>query len=138
MRSLIFYTTLLFSITTAAQEELVMHWDDGSTMDCRFVFQSEEVYQLDPIELPVTVHDAYGIIQDWAASQGGGKPFIRNFRLISVLPAGHSSGVWAWFMDYLPTSATNFDPIYLGNFRSIAVTMGSQIVVGQCHEQLDQ
>ena len=126
------------SLVAAAQnnEGLVMNWDDGSTMPCRFYFEEAPHIEWNNIDPPpVTVQTAAAILRNWTKENDlGDSPFIRSYRLIMVDPLHHEYGQWAWFVNYIanrvgPTADRDLA------FTTVAITMFGQVVPPVCGDQ---
>lgn len=112
----------------------VTHWDDGSAMDCPFIFEQEVLVdwnQIDPP--PVTIETAAAIVRFWGEKKNLTNVQATTFRLFVVRPWAHSYPMLVMFVKYAGFPPQT--PFIIGNddYHWLAITPTGAVVEPSCN-----
>ena len=102
-RSVITIIVMMWCSSLHAQPQFgeVSHWEDGSSMECPFIFQQEVLYEWDQSNPPpISIETAAAIARVWGERKGLTNVSGSTFRLIGVRPWEHDYPMLVMFVRY--------------------------------------
>lgn len=114
----------------------VTHWDDGSPMECPFIFEQEALLEWNQIDPPpITIEAAAAIARTWGEKKNLTNVAATTFRLIGVRPWGHDYPMLVMFVKYVGFPPQT--PIIRGDdYHWLAITPTGIVVEPTC--EVDQ
>ena len=84
------------------QDGEVAHWEDGSSMECPFVFEQESLLEWNQLNPPpITIETAAAIARVWGERRNLSNVAATVFKLIGVRPWGHDYPMLVMFVKYI-------------------------------------
>lgn len=112
----------------------VTHWEDGSSMECSFIFEQEPLLEWNQIDPPpITIETAAVTARIWGERKNLTNVAATVFKLIGVHPWGHDYPMLVMFVKYFGFPSQT--PIISGDdYHWLAITPTGIVVEPTCDD----